>query len=522
MDRQQPKRSDVSMPHGGLSKGGEEPYHPSLRYLQFTFERDGKNYAYDLVIDDSALREGDAPVDLNFLGSKDTLSREFTVMTLQGAELRSALPAILVQAGGDPSTAVRLQAIYALGRILGLSEPAQEQERESIRETLQQIYKSPNTIPTEFRSSITEERQDEDNDNRLFSAEDSDALRSAALIALTQFPDDKLKPPILTLLSMYGQLGEGPLKQGMLSTINESVEQTPDILMKAAQIRNLIDHVTTLSLSDGKSLCKMLARHEPAVVESQLCALLSQCGGQEGAKLLDIFVEVSQNPIETQEYLDHLFLNHASLDLRFYVVSKGISESALLKGLESGIERVREIASSALVAQEISQQGLLGLMSRLRGSYDPHTQLASAEVLRQVEDTTIISEQLVLALEHRNDLVAKYCAQALASSTDLSEAFSVVEDTLRNPYKENKAPYLHFLTALHPEEVFIQTSILETVGMVVKDSSCHLNLRKEGIVFIANHAQEFDRERLLQILREQVGLSLQQFIDTILEEHEER
>jgi len=58
--------------------------------------------------------------------------------------------------------------------------------------------------------------------------------------------------------------------------------------------------------------------------------------------------------------------------------------------------------------------------------------------------------------------------------------------------------------------------------MVVKDSSCHLNLRKEGIVFIANHAQECDRERLLQILREQVGLSLQQFIDTILEEHEER
>ena len=469
---------------------------------------------YDLVVDDEYLQRGDAPVNLQLLGSADTVEREFTLMTLQGHELRSALPAVLVQALWDPSTEVRLQAIEALGRIARDHGPTPD-ELTAIQETLQQIYKSPHSRPPEA-TVITGGRLVYDQNGT--SQESVDALRCAVLKTLMRLPTEGAWPSAETLFSVYRSLTSVKLRENLLSAVDERLEKISDWQQREDVITSSLEQLSTLPVREGSTLCAILAKHTPAVVQYHLQGLVFRSRGHESAKLLQLLIiHVGEDSPAAQHCIDRVFLSHPSHEARFFAASRGVNESCLLQGLDSRNGEIRDLAMDTLIAQGVSEEGLEQLVSRLRLSSHRNTQLASARTLSHLSSTTAVAEQLVLALEHPDDLIAHHCAIALSHSQDLAHALSVAEEMLRNPFKERKAPYMEFLNGLEPGQTFIPQSLFDAVGTFIEDRVQRTALRQLGVNFVVDHATKYQTREVLMRIRPRVNEALQEYIDNALE-----
>ena len=512
------QESSKSLSRGyDVSTSDTTPYAPNLRYLEFSFRQGDEKYAYDLVVDDEFLQHGDAPVNLQFLGSNDTVEREFTLMTLQGQELRSALPAILVQAVWDPSTEVRLQAIEALGRIVKRDDHTTE-ELISIQEALQQIYKSPHMRPPEAAGLDEEGSACQPVHSMDVATENADVLRCAVLKTLTQLPVEAAWPSPTTLFSFYRSLSNVKLREPFLSTIDERLGKISDWQQQEELITSLLEQLTALPIQEGSALCTILSKYQPAVVEYHLQGLVFRSRGQESMKLLQLFVEhVGEESEVAQSCIDRVFLSHPSHEARCFAASQGVTESCVLRGLDSRSDDIRDLAIDTLIAQGVSEEGLEQLISRLRLSSHRNTQLASARTLSHLSSTTVVAEQLVLALEHPNDIVAHHCAIALSNSTDLTHALSITEEMLRNPFKERKSPYMEFLNCLEPGQTFIPQALFDAVGTFIEDRVQRTPLRQLAVNFVVEHATEYQTRELLTRIRPRVNEALQDYIDHVLE-----
>lgn len=493
------------------------PYAPNLRYAEFSFQRGNELYTYDLVVDDEYLQQGDAPVSLRSLGSADTVEREFTLMTLQGQELRSALPAVLVQALWDPSTEVRLQAIDALGRIARHDELTPD-ELTTIQETLQQIYKSPHSRPPESMATEEEHSACESHSLSETSPESFDALRCAVLKTLMHLPTEAAWPSPATLFSVYRSLTNDTLREGLLPTVDERIGKISDWQQREDVITSSLEQLSTLPVREGSTLCAILAKHTPAVVQYHLQGLVFRSRGHESTKLLQLLIiHVGEDSPTAQSCLNRVFLSHPSHEARFFAASRGVNESCILQGLDSRNGEIRDLAIDTLIAQGVSEQGLEQLISRLRLSSHRNTQLASARTLSHLSSTTAVAEQLVLALEHPDDLIAHHCAIALSHSHDLAHALSITEEMLRNPFKERKAPYMEFLNGLEPGQTFIPQSLFDAVGTFIEDRAQRTALRQLGVNFVVDHATEYQSREVLMRIRPRVNEALQEYIDNALE-----
>ncbi|MGA1191724.1 MAG: HEAT repeat domain-containing protein [Bdellovibrionota bacterium] len=500
-----------------VSTSDTTPYAPNLRYAEFSFHKGNEKYAYDLVVDDEFLQQGDAPVNLQFLASTDSVAREFTLMTLQGQELRSALPAILVQAVWDPSTEVRLQAIEALGRIARGDEHTTE-EFISIQDTLQQIYKSPHMRPPEATVLQGEHSACQPVPSMSVSLDNADVIRCAVLKTLTQLPAEAAWPSPTTLFSVYRSLTDAKLREDFLSIIDERLGNISDWQQQEELITSLLEQLTALPIQEGSALCTILSKYQPAVVEYHLQGLVFRSRGQESMKLLQLFVEhVGEESEVAQSCIDRVFLSHPSHEARCFAASQGVTESCVLRGLDSRSDDIRDLAIDTLIAQGVSEEGLEQLVSRLRLSSHRNTQLASARTLSHLSSTTAVAEQLVLALEHPNDIVAHHCAIALSHSGDLTHALSVAEEMLRNPFKERKAPYMEFLNCLEPGQTFIPQALFDAVGTFIEDRVQRTPLRQLAVNFVVDHATEYQTRELLTRIRPRVNEALQEYIDRALE-----
>ena len=497
----------------------------SLRSVEFSFRQPHRLdtvLGFDLVVDDGYLAEGELPIRLDVLGSKEALDREFSHLELSGGPLRSALPALLAQATWDPSADVRVSAIGMIGKMVQEQVNAgslMKHELEGIHEALQQLSRVPLNLPPVLDTQEESPVALPIKEGTPAGAITQERVRLAIVKCLDQPAFGEFRPSISDIFSVLKSMKDPHLSFSLIEHLHDRVLENYSSDERQKGIEKQLDVLHELPNALAADLLGRLRERSPEFVEERMRILLGQRKPLQAEKLLRVINELYEQDIPFRKgFLELILREEFAPGLKLVACKLGASTEALIDGLSDSHKKVRAACGDQLQRRTLSDENIALIGEYLQAERPRDVRRIAATILCQLEDTTAASPRLLSGLTDRDSKVCNLSALALARSHDLTAAFLYSRAALKQYDSSRKYPVIIFLYSLDRNQSVLPANIFPLLSDIVSSPIEPRKVREVCTEIIVRHAEPEYSKRVLLRLRSEVGPTMKEFLNDILKQ----